>query len=324
MSTTKLFTFSRVMVSVALVFLAYSVISVFSVPFVGAAGEANRTAFKDPYNGGAPLPEGGGDPGKAYTAYVTTVNKAADKRDYSQFCKLMPYAPPEKCLNEKDARDFLIQLFCKLPDLPPEKCLSEKDALDFILELFTFGVPKTHKILGGFMKGDDTTLSVDFTWSYMPESTGNVVMKRVNGRWFISSIGGSASMEIDVQASGTATFNSSSRNEENHFGPIHVAANRNQYTGNKCPIDIIYTASINFKLPLPKDFSFTYHWERSDGVKTKEQSVTPTGKDRAMSVREIWHVGEAGQQYAASMKLFIDSGNTHITKDSPTVKVICK
>jgi len=322
MSTTILLTFRRIMVSVALLLLAYCVSSLLSISSVGAEEKAYGAAFKDPYNGGILLPEGGGDPGKAYTSYVAAINMAADKKDYSQFCRLMPDLPPEKCANEKDARDFLIQLFCKMPGAPPEKCLTEKDALDFILQLFTFGVPKTGRILGGFMKEDEATLNVAFTWADMPESVGQVVMKQANGKWFFHSIGGSGSMEADVQASGTATFGSG--DEEDHFEAIHVTADRDRYIGSECPIDITYTAGISFKLPLPKDFSFTYYWERSDGGRTEEQSVTPGGRDSSVSLKEIWHIGEAGKQYDASVRLRIDSGNTQIAQDSPTVQVICK
>jgi len=126
---------------------------------------------------------------------------------------------------------------------------------------------------------------------------------------------------ISTETSGTA--NAGSPVVVSPFGPIHLVASRRQYTGDKCPIDITYTASINFKAPLPKNFSFTYHWERSDGAKTPEQVATPAGQ-RAMSVREVWKLGAPGQEYNASMKLFIDSGGTHVIKASPDVKVVCK
>lgn len=111
--------------------------------------------------------------------------------------------------------------------------------------------------------------------------------------------------------------------DDGPFGPINMAANRAQYTG-KCPVEIIYTATINFKKPHPKGFVFNYHWERSDGGKTAVQTVKPNDNQGSMVIREPWKFGAAGQQIDASMKLFINSGNTHIVKDSPVVKVICK
>ncbi len=58
--------------------------------------------------------------------------------------------------------------------------------------------------------------------------------------------------------------------ESSPFGPVNRAANRQQHRSDKCPIEIVYTATTNFELPLPKDFAFKYHWERSDGDKGRE------------------------------------------------------
>ncbi len=107
------------------------------------------------------------------------------------------------------------------------------------------------------------------------------------------------------------------------FGPIHVAANRNQYSGSDCPIAILYTASINFA-QHPKGFAFSYHWERSDGKKTPVTVVRPSPTERAMSVREEWRLGERGKHYDAAMTIVVNSGNTHLSQRSPAVSVTCK
>jgi hypothetical protein len=112
--------------------------------------------------------------------------------------------------------------------------------------------------------------------------------------------------------------------EENPFGPIHVAANRAKYDGKGCPIDIVYTASINFQAPLPKGFVFNYHWERSDGAKGPENVVRPAAGKRSMSVKETWRLGAPGKHVDASVKLFVNSGNTHLSETSPTVSVTCR
>jgi hypothetical protein len=112
--------------------------------------------------------------------------------------------------------------------------------------------------------------------------------------------------------------------EENAFGSIHVAANRSQYTGRGCPVEIVYTATINFAMPHPKGLAFNYHWERSDRAKTAVQVVKPPANQRSMVVRDTWRLGAPGKHYDASVTLFVNSGNTHLNEGSPSVSVTCK
>jgi hypothetical protein len=112
--------------------------------------------------------------------------------------------------------------------------------------------------------------------------------------------------------------------EDNPFGPIHVAANRSQYAGGGCPIQIVYTATINFVMPHPKGLAFNYHWERSDGAKSPVQVVKPSANQRSMVVRDTWRLGAKGQHYDASVTFFVNSGNTHLSEGSPSVSVTCK
>ena len=114
------------------------------------------------------------------------------------------------------------------------------------------------------------------------------------------------------------------RSGENPFGPIHVATNRARYEGKGCPIEILYTATLNFAMPHPKGFSFNYHWERSDGAKGPEQVVRPGAGQRSVVLREKWKAGAPGQHFDASVRLFVNSGNTHLSEGSPVVAVTCK
>lgn len=108
------------------------------------------------------------------------------------------------------------------------------------------------------------------------------------------------------------------------FGPIHMAANRHQYVGKGCPIEIVFTATINFTLPHPKGFVFNYHWERSDGAKSAQRVVRPPEGERSMVVHERWRLGKPGMTTDASQTIFVNSGNTHIQESTPTVHVECR
>jgi len=264
---------------------------------VTAAENPAISAFKDPYTGGIKLPDGGGEPGKAYMAFID----AAYRKDHTQICKLI--ADPA--------------------DMAP--CLQQKQALDSYIAMFT--QPKSHNVLGGFMKGEEATLNVAYTFASARQSTGFVVMKQMKEKWVISSFGGSGSVNVSAEASGqadlgtsTASGSASVGGEVNKFGLIHISASRQQYTG-KCPVDITFTASIAFKIPLPDNFS--YHWERSDGSKTRDQVAKPPPTGH-MSIREVWKGGKPGEELDASMRFVVESGGKLIIKDPPSVKVICK
>jgi hypothetical protein len=107
------------------------------------------------------------------------------------------------------------------------------------------------------------------------------------------------------------------------FGPIHVAANRSAYNGNGCPVEIIFTATINFVEPHG-DMVFNYHWERSDGGKTSVEVVRVPRNKRSVTLREKWRLGAPGHHYDASVTLFVNSGNSHLSETSRNVSVTCK
>jgi hypothetical protein len=109
---------------------------------------------------------------------------------------------------------------------------------------------------------------------------------------------------------------------EGIFGPIHMAVNRHQYTGRGCPIQVIYTGTINF-VPHSRAEVFNYHWERSDGAKSQMQVIHVSPNQRSMVVRETWRIGGPGKSYDAGVTLFVNSGNTHLSESSPVVRITC-
>ncbi|HUL96258.1 MAG TPA: hypothetical protein VLT89_09620 [Usitatibacter sp.] len=108
------------------------------------------------------------------------------------------------------------------------------------------------------------------------------------------------------------------------FGPIHMAVNRHEYRGRGCPIEIVFTATINYTMPHPRGFVYSYHWERSDGAKGPTHTVRPADHERSMVVHEKWRLGKPGESYDVSQAIHVGSGNTHITERTDTVHVECR
>ena len=107
------------------------------------------------------------------------------------------------------------------------------------------------------------------------------------------------------------------------FGPIRIGANRSKYAG-ACPVEVVFTGNINLNSPHPKGFSFNYYWVRSDGAKGPVNVVRPSPSQNMLIVKEPWTVGAAGHHYDLSVKLFVNSGNTHLEQTSQVVSVTCK
>lgn len=165
--------FKRIIASLVFAVLASVLIS-FGVSSVLAAEKPAKSEFKDPYNGeGIKLPNGGGEPGSAYTIFM----RALYSKDHMRICKLM--AEPA--------------------DVP--KCLEQKQALDMTIAMFT--QPQSQKVLSGFMKGVEATLNVEYKHKGAPANTGFVVMKKVKNKWVLSSSGGSSSSNVSASASAT-------------------------------------------------------------------------------------------------------------------------
>jgi hypothetical protein len=107
------------------------------------------------------------------------------------------------------------------------------------------------------------------------------------------------------------------------FGPVHVAVNRHEYRGRACPVDVVFTASINFTMPHPRGFTFNYHWERSDGAKGATHVVRPGPHEHTLVVRDKWRVGGRGQSHDISETIHMGSGNERIRESSETVHIEC-
>jgi hypothetical protein len=107
------------------------------------------------------------------------------------------------------------------------------------------------------------------------------------------------------------------------FGPIRIGANRSKYVGG-CPVDVVFTGNINLNSPHPNGLSFNYSWVRSDGAKGPVHVVRPSPSQNMVIVKEPWTLGAAGQHYDISVKLFVNSGNTHLEETSQVVSVTCK
>ncbi len=119
------------------------------------------------------------------------------------------------------------------------------------------------------------------------------------------------------------SFGESGQAADGPFGPIHMAVNRSAYNGSGCPIEIVFTATINFVEPHG-DLAFNYHWERSDGSKTAVQVAHVSRNERSMVIHETWRLGAPGKHYDASMTLFVNSGNTHLSESSRSISVTCR
>jgi hypothetical protein len=111
--------------------------------------------------------------------------------------------------------------------------------------------------------------------------------------------------------------------DDGPFESVHVAANRVRYVGRDCPVEIIYTATIDLE-PRRTGLVFNYHWERSDGAKSAVQIMRPRPGQSTVVLHESWRLGGPGHDYDASVRLFVNSGNTHLERRSPVVRIICR
>lgn len=279
MKTGRIAVIGRMIVSLVLTGLALSLVSF---------GASAAIAAEVPV-GSVKLPSDGGEPGRAYMAYIN----AAYRKDHKQLCRSM--ADPAEV----------------------EQCLQQKAALDGYIAMLT--QPKSHRVLGGSLKGDEATLEVAYQHEGAPENTGIVVMKKTGSRWAIASFGGSGSTTVSAEASGTADLAAGAGTDPG-FAVITITPSPKGYTG-RCPATIAFTADITFKTPLPEKFS--YRWEFSNGTKTPDRVVKPQRNGR-LSVREVWRGGKAGEEHDAAARFVAEAGDAQMILDPPGVKVICK
>jgi hypothetical protein len=131
-----------------------------------------------------------------------------------------------------------------------------------------------------------------------------------------------ASRKLQAVALSVLLFSSAAALADGPFAGIHTGANRAKYSGTGCPINIVYTATIN--LHPHKGLAFNYHWERSDGAKGAVHTVRPGQGENSIVVRDTWRLGAPGQHYDVSETIFVNSGNTHESYPTPVVDVTCR
>jgi hypothetical protein len=107
------------------------------------------------------------------------------------------------------------------------------------------------------------------------------------------------------------------------FQSIRVGANRSRYVG-ACPVEIVFTGNINLNSPHQKGLAFNYYWLRSDGAKGPVNLVRPSPSQRMVIVKEPWTLGTPGRHQEVSVRLFVNSGETHLEQPSQVVSVTCK
>jgi len=105
------------------------------------------------------------------------------------------------------------------------------------------------------------------------------------------------------------------------FSEVHVAASRASYEG-RCPVTLRFTGNIRFAQPN-RGLVFNYHWERSDGAKSRVRVVHVSPGEKLMVLHESWRLGGPRQEHDASETLYVNSGTTHEHRLSPVVHVAC-
>jgi hypothetical protein len=90
----------------------------------------------------------------------------------------------------------------------------------------------------------------------------------------------------------------------------------------KCPLTINFHAIVNYTMPHPKGFVYSYHWTRSDGATGPVKKVTPAVGGAVGALNDVWlKIGASG---VYSETLHLDNGNTHVTQASTPITLTCK
>jgi hypothetical protein len=114
------------------------------------------------------LPKGGGEPGKAFMAFL----EAAHKKDFATIRGMYPAEASKK--------------------------ISDRD-LEASLGIYILFDPSTLSITGGSTKGDSATLNT--------LSHGTITMQRMNGKWLMKQWSAHAETTVETSISAEATFN---------------------------------------------------------------------------------------------------------------------
>ena len=109
------------------------------------------------------------------------------------------------------------------------------------------------------------------------------------------------------------------------IGGVHVAVNRHEYRGTGCPIEVVFTASVQHhagprsrgRLQLPL------------GAQRRRQDRHPGGQGgrrtaARMVFKDKWRLGKPGSIHDVSATFHVNSGNQHIQETSETVHIECR
>jgi len=108
------------------------------------------------------------------------------------------------------------------------------------------------------------------------------------------------------------------------IGPLRVEVNKTGFSEVECPVEVDFTATLDFPQPHPRDFMIICHWERSDGVRTEDRRVRVEPGQGPMVFHDPWELGRPGGRYKIRNAFFVDSGKNHLVEASPTVTVTCR
>jgi hypothetical protein len=127
------------------------------------------------------LPKGGGEPGKAFMAFL----EAAHKKDFAKIRGMYP-AEVSKKITDKD--------------------------LEASLGMFILFDASTLSITGGSIKGDSATLNT--------LSHGTITMQRMNGKWLMKQWSAHAETTTEMSINAEATFNGGAIKSSNTEAPL--------------------------------------------------------------------------------------------------------
>lgn len=107
------------------------------------------------------------------------------------------------------------------------------------------------------------------------------------------------------------------------LGGLHVNANHRDYKGS-CPVELVFTASVNITNNHGPGAVFNYHWERSDGAKTAQQVVKVGPGGETLVYKDHWRLGKSGTIHDVSVTFHANSGNQHMQETSQNVHIECR
>ena len=102
---------------------------------------------------------------------------------------------------------------------------------------------------------------------------------------------------------------------------VSVTSSPQAYTG-ACPVHLRFTGLVYVdRYPMV----FNYHWERSDGASTPVRMYRVSNPNqRVVRLVEDWQLGAYGQSRQVSMRLAVNSGNTHLVSQAATASFTCR